>query len=395
MGVKVETSNPYAHLKHDGVGKAWILPGVLLVFLALAASLSTSTADAVATECPQLAGSLINGFTCLVDVSRARAAILPLCAQLTIMSTIVYLSSNTARDIRYRAPLANVLRTIIGSLLLSGAEVALVQKMWSYVSWDSMSSSIFALASLALVRVLFGYAMCAISDYMFHRFVWHAHWAMKPTSLLFRAVRRHYVQHYVGHHKHCHDSDTAARMAQLHEKPMSDAKKLEIETNPRLTLEDVYVLQCSNHGLSVGAEDDARVVLGKWGCRLHTALMFLTMPSGTAVFVNVMYGSLLGVLVHCSLVGFLLYLTFHHDKYHAEVAMTREWAGTQYASGRGAGSVVARAVGRCLRSMWMSGEMDRTIRDHEKHHHCAKHCEEFFGLAPYSRFFVYPMWHSW
>jgi hypothetical protein len=320
MAMKVGTSNPYGHLEHDGAGRAWILPGVLVVLLALAASASGSPGNAT-LECAQVAGSSISSFACSVDVSWARAAILPICAQLTIMSTIVYLSSITARDIRYRAPLTNVLRTIIGSLFLSGAEVAASQKVWSYVVWDSPSSTL-VLAALALVRVFFGYATCAISDYMFHRFVWHAHWAMKPTSLLFRAVRRHYIQHYVGHHKHCHDSDTRARMAQLHEKPMSDAKKLEIETNPKLTLEDVYVLQCSNHGLSVGVENDARVVLGKWGCRLHTALMFLAMPCGTAVLVNAAYGSVFGVLVHCSLVAFVLSLTFHHDKYHAEVATT-------------------------------------------------------------------------
>jgi hypothetical protein len=288
----------------------------------------------------------------------------------------------------------NVLRATIGSLLLSGAEVVVVQKVGSFTFPGSMSR-IFALATLGLARIFLGYATCAISDYMFHRFVWHAHWAMKPTSLLFRAVRRHYIQHYVAHHKHCHDSATVARMAQLHAKPMSDTKKLEIETNPKLTMEDVYVLQCSNHGLSVGAENDKRVVLGKWGCRLHTALMFLTMPSGTATFVNVINGSLFGVLVHCSWVVFVVYLTFHHDKYHAEVEVTKEWAATRYASNLSDDSFIERAVGYCLRSMWMSKEMDRTIQDHEKHHHSPKHCEEFFGLVPFSRFFVYPMWQSW
>merc|ERR1711865_486285 len=112
------------------------------------------------------------------------------------------------------------------------------------------------------------------------------------------------AQHYLAHHKHSSDPDTSANMAKLHDKPMSDVRKLRIETGSASSMEDVYVMWCSNHGLTVGVENDERVTFAsKWGCRLHTGMMYLAMPCGTAAFVNAICGSAFGALVHCAFIA--------------------------------------------------------------------------------------------
>lgn len=431
-------TDPHAHLRRDGATKAWLLPGLSLSLLAFAPFSSRFSGSSHAYSVSELktgavqmdfadwilidekvnlvCGSdkyattnLTSGSWVHSDPVSHRAnsagwqptlslmADLSLCVQLLIMSTIVYLSSQTAKDIpgrciRYQAPVANVLRATIGSLLLCGMEIAVVDGAWNTLIWDSMGNtlvSVLVLMSLVPLRILFGYAMSANSEYMFHRFVWHSHWSTKTDFPLFRALRRHYIQHYEGHHKQTRDPEVRSLMEQLHEKPVSDAKKLKTETNPRLFLEDAEGLQCTNHGLTTGADD--LPMRWKWGCRMHFHLMFLSMPSGTAIFVNAMYGSLIGVLVHCFLVAFMAYIYKHHDKYHANIEKTRQWA-EDHCGALLKGSLLECIAGRCLLAIWLSEEMHKTILDHEKHHEDGA---EFFGVAPYSRFFVYPIWQTW
>jgi len=229
---------------------------------------------------------------------------------------------------------------------------------------------------------------------MFHRFVWHAHWAKKTTSLLFRSVRRHYVQHYLGHHKHTHDPETRVNMAEMSDQPMSKARRHAIEASSSLSSGDVAVLWCSNHGLTVGAEGDERVSFSmKWGCRLHTALMLLTMPSGSSLLMNASHGSSLGMLLHLAAISFVLYITFHHDKYHADEEKRTQWAETRYEPS--CGSVVERVINSIGRALWLSDEMNLITEDHLKHHHCPENREEHYGLVPFGRFFIFPVWQSW
>jgi len=364
----------HERLPHDGPWKQWVLPALLG---GLGALVAFSSAGAWQGFCP-FALPLIG-----------------LCGQLGVMSTLVYRSSKTSHDSRYRAPVMNVLRAALGSLLLSCVEVALVQGVRGYlVVRLGGEANLWALLISVAIHFFFGYAMCALSDYMFHRFVWHAHWASAATSVLFRAVRRHYAQHYLAHHNHSADSETSANMAKLDDKPMSDVRKLRIETDKASSMEDVYVMWCSNHGLTVGVENDERVTFAsKWGCRLHTGMMYLAMPCGTAALVNAICGSAFGALVHCAFIAFPIYITYHHDKYHAELETRREWVESWHDVSHC--SFIKRAFRSVCRSMWLSDEMDRIISDHQKHHHGHEHREEFYGLVPYSRFFVYPVWQSW
>lgn len=357
----------------DGGWKAWVLPGVLVGFVVLA------------TTRPQSAAF------CFV----------PLLGQLSVMSVFVYRSSQTARDVRYQTPTKNVLRAVVGSIFLGAAEVVTVRAVWECLfKFDRLESvadlfaCVLGAVALASTRVLFTYAACAVSDYMFHRFVWHAHWTQGTTSVVFRSVWRQYVQHYLGHHRHVHDPETSAKMSKLDEKPMSDARKLAIEHASSKSLDDQHVLWCSNHGLTVGIEGDERVnVRMKWGCRLHTATMFLAMPGGSLAIISAIYGSLFGTMLHCTSSALTLYLTFHHDKYHCNAAERRQWAASRYDPSRG--RLVDRLVGSTGSALWLCGGMDQVTSEHKMHHLRPEHREEYYGLVPYGRFFVYLFWQSW
>jgi len=167
-----------------------------------------------------------------------------------------------------------------------------------------------------------------------------------------------------------------------------------IEHASSKTLDDQHVLWCSNHGLTVGTEVDERVNSSmKWGCRLHTATMFLAMPCGTLAIMNALCGSLLGVLLHCASSAFTLYLTFHHDKYHCNAAERQKWAASRY--GRSGGPFIDRLVNAIGSTLWLCDGMNQVTAEHKHHHFRPEHREEYYGLVPYGRVFVYPMWQSW
>lgn len=365
-----DSTDEYRNTSRGEYWKAWVLPLVLGSLVALAVSIPHSQQ-------------------------------LPLLGQLIIMGSLVYQSSKTARDIRYRTPALNVMRAIFGSIFIVVAEVTTIQMAWSYYfSFKrpccivSLIAALIGAVGLILVEFLFTYATCALTDYMFHRFVWHAHWAKSHTSLLFRAVHRHYVQHYLAHHHHVHHAETRSNLAKLSPSPMGSARKHAIEGGSSVSVQDVNVLWCSNHGLTVGVEDDPRVTFSmKWGCRLHTALMCLAMPCGTAVIINAIQGSFIGMLRHCISIAFILYITFHHDKYHADVEQRNQWVDRRYKPSHT--SCAQRAISIIGKALWLSEGMSRVTQEHIKHHHSPEHRDEYYGLVPYGSFFIYPVWQSW
>lgn len=325
----------------------------------------------------------------------------PLILQLSFMAVIVYRSSETARDHRYQTPVQNVLRAVLGSVLLGFAEVALVGAIWDRVrAMEDEHATMWVLvrlcgfAAVTLIQSVFTYGLCSISDYMFHRFIWHAHWAKEPLSWFMCALRRQYVQHYMAHHRHCHDHETVARMADLMPNTPTEEKKLAIEQSSSLGPDDMFPLWCSNHGLSVGVENDPERVPFwlKWVCRTHTALMYLMLPSGTVGLIQALNGSPFGWLRHSASSAMMLYITYHHDKFHCDAERREHWAQERYASPC---SVVERIVCGIGRMFWLSNEMERVTEDHKKHHHCPEHREEHYGLLPYGFYFIYTMWQSW
>jgi hypothetical protein len=282
-------------------------------------------------------------------------------AQLSIMSCIVGRSSSTCLDFRLRTPMANVARIVIGSLSVCVLETAVVQRV----------SPAAALAYSSLCA----WVTCALSDYCFHRFIWHAHWARQPCGLFFQAIHNQYVQHYVGHHTHSLHPPSRNRMHALEPSPMSSTKRLEIERG--MHADDVFALECSDHGFTVGT---GLSFLHMWACRWHTSMMFLAMPTGTVVLWNIMMGSFGSALLHACAVSYPLWLTVHHDKYHAAPAKRKAWAAEQCTA--------------LERWFWACGGMDTVTREHHRHH-CADGRERYFGLVPGGWFAIYPIWQAW
>lgn len=333
----------YDSLPVDGTWKEWVLPSLLVCLLLLA------------------------------WFGGPPFAMVAIVVQLTIMGCIVFWSSAHARvPLRDRTPWANVLRAVAGSLGAAALELG--------VGWaiGRASNGLCVLGLLSSV-CFFTYVSAALSDYMFHRFVWHAHWASTThgVSVLFKAVRRHYVQHFLGHHTHSRHPHTVKAMRAHHAQPMTSKRKRVIEQSMPVR-EDVDVLHCSNHGFTVGAS--AVPLFHRWGCLLHTPLMLLSMPAGTAALLQLGAGRAAGLL-HLVACTFPLYLTVHHDIYHADPEQRQKWGATwRWAP---------------LRWLWTSSEMGRMIDEHLQHHHSDAHRERHFGLMPFGRYFIFPVWQSW
>ena len=142
---------------------------------------------------------------CLVTsafVLPANIAYIPLIIQIGIMSTIVYRTSYSSTDIWYE-PVVNVCRRVFGSLLLSLFEISCLNVIKKY-----------GILSKIIVHTLFAYATLSISDYMFLRFIWHAHWAPE-SSIIWSSIYSHYVQHYRAHRTHAAEPNTIKNMLKL------------------------------------------------------------------------------------------------------------------------------------------------------------------------------------
>jgi len=282
-----------------------------------------------------------------------------LAVQLSLMATLVWRSSLTETS----APAPNTLRAVVGSLVLAGGEATVLRAHYHQPSaMDTWTVRMFPIA----VHMATAYAAMAISDYMFHkmfhRFIWHAHWA-KTTGSFWRSVYLHYLQHYLAHHKHSLDKRAIPKMRALEREPRHPRRKAEIEA-AFAGQDELDALACSNHGFTVNAY-----------CRLSTLVMQLTLPSGTCIVVNAMSQSGAGICIHAAWLLFPLYLVVHHDKYHCTAEARHQWANTE------ARNFVERAF-------WNMAELDVICEEHLEHHHgVAKH-GELFGLVPWGRFFI-------
>jgi hypothetical protein len=166
------------------------------------------------------------------------------------------------------------------------------------------------------------------------------------------------------------------RMRELAPTPMSASKKATIEAG--MPEDDVLALECSNHGFTVGTDHSA---VHLYGCRVHAALMFLAMPVGTVMLWNLLMGRAWVALVHACAIAFPVYLTVHHDKYHATADGRRAWA--------------AARPSWPERWLWACWAMDTATEEHLEHHHDRSGRERYFGLVPGGSFAVYPVWQTW
>jgi len=244
----------------------------------------------------------------LVTCAYAVPAIGPvmLAGQLSLMATLVWRSSHTKPN----APALNTLRAVVGSLALAGGEMVVLRAYYNQPSVkDTWAARIFPIS----VHMTTAYAAMAISDYMFHRFIWHAHWS-KTAGSFWRSVYLHYLQHYLAHHKHSLDEQAIPKMRALERDPRRPSRRAEIEAS-FAGQDELDALACSAHGFTVNDF-----------CRLSTVLLQLALPSGTCIVANAMSQSGLGVGIHAALLLFPLYLVVHHDKYHCTAEVRHKWA---------------------------------------------------------------------
>lgn len=280
--------------------------------------------------------------------------------QLCLMATLVW--RQTSSMTKPQAPVLNTLRAIFGSLVLAGGEAILLRAI------DTNG----ALLSPVAVHMGVAYAAMAISDYMFHRFIWHAHWTKTHRgSHFWRTVYLHYLQHYLAHHKHSLEKSTIPKMRALESSPLRPARKAEIEAS-FTTNDELDTLACSNHGFTVSDF-----------CRLSTVTMQLALPSGTCIVADAMSQRETGVVIHVAWLLLPLYLVIHHDKYHCTSEARHKWADM-------------KARNFVERTFWKLSEVDVVCKEHLEHHHgVARHGERFFGLVPWGRFFIYPVFQTW
>ena len=76
------------------------------------------------------------------------------------------------------------------------------------------------------IHLVFAFGGAVMSDYVCHRFIWHANWSVRAAEgswdrWLWTFVRGHHIQHYLGHHKHTQNAKADAAMRNLQPVPLS------------------------------------------------------------------------------------------------------------------------------------------------------------------------------
>jgi hypothetical protein len=276
---------------------------------------------------------------------------------------------------------ANVGRAVVGSFILSVGEREALRFLSEFGTasfgdaWI-VPSALLTSFGVVFVRLFFAYAAISVSDYMFHRFIWHAHWARNGDGMvLWKIIHLHYVQHYLAHHKHSIDKDAIPKMRALVQDPRNPSRKeaIEVEAARATDKGAQFVLECSQHGFTVGG----------FHCRFATAGLQLLLPTGTCILVAAMQNDWVSILCHALSTLLPLYLVIHHDKYHCSPEARVRWAETE-------------ARNWFERWFWKTAEIGRIAEDHLEHHHGErKHGERFFGLLPWYCYAVFPIWQTW
>jgi len=273
--------------------------------------------------------------------------IFALALQLQIQSFVVYRSTCSEQQrrcgkrdaLRLHNPALNVLRSIVGTALLAavdvGVSIRLTEHLPLKLSWHAFMS----------------YWIVAHSEYMVHRFIWHAHWTRhRGVPRLFSHLQFHYLHHYLAHHDHAGDPATRARMERGQDDPLDAERKRAIKARETRTGDAAtrrfaaYSLACSNHGFTIGTLE----------CRVSTASLYLLCPSGFAFLAHAVRGD---------------------DQ--------QRWA-------KGRRTWIERVF-------WSSEAMVRKVEEHQMHHYATREHGEiaFCGALPFGHLVVFPVWQTW
>jgi len=210
------------------------------------------------------------------------------------------------------------------------------------------------------------YGQVSISLYMYHRFIFHAHWSARTRGFdrwLWDMVRANYVMHYHEHHQVSRNPEEADKLAKLEKVSLSaDSIKQKYP--------DDWLLQNF-----VGYSDRGITVQGPVGI-LGAFMFFSILPSGTVTILCYRNGDALSALLHLAGAALGMFQTMvNHDKYHADDEALEKWLkDVPY-----------------LAWLWQSAEMKRIVHEHKLHHDGKNH-NRYFSMIPFDCFFLYPIW---
>uniref|UniRef100_A0A7S2K5M5 Fatty acid desaturase domain-containing protein n=1 Tax=Zooxanthella nutricula TaxID=1333877 RepID=A0A7S2K5M5_9DINO len=291
----------------------------------------------------QIALLLRQGGICKTDGACAEAVgrtyILPM--QVGLMSTIVYRQTHRGSD---------VLRCLGACCFLAAIE-ALIRQMRVLVGLPLLVGTT--------------YAQVCISLYMYHRFVFHAHWSLRTRGLdrfLWDFLRANYIMHYFEHHQVSRTKGEMEKLAKLQKVTLTQAEA-------SVKYKDDWLLQefvkYSDRGITV------KSLPGFIGA----FIFFLILPTGTLALLRYARGDVLGATIHLVGAGLgMLQTMVHHDKYHAD-----------------AEALEAYALTSRLGWLWRSAEMRRVVHEHKLHHELGNQ-NRYFSMVPFDCFFIYPLW---
>jgi hypothetical protein len=268
-----------------------------------------------------------------------RTFILPV--QAFLMSTLVYRQTSQASD---------VLRCLGACAVLGSVELLLDQ--------------VHPLVGLPLLAITL-YAQVCISLYMYHRFVFHAHWSIRTQGLdrfLWAFLRGQYIQHYFEHHQVAKAEEAVQKLAKLEKVSLTRAELQEKYKGDWLLQNFV---DYTDRGITI------RHPAGVFGA----FLFFFILPSGPLASLSYALGHAITAVLHLLGVVWGMWQTMvNHDKYHADTETLDGYASTSY-----------------FGWLWTSAEMKRIIHEHKLHHESGNR-NRYFSMMPFDSFFIYPLW---
>ena len=289
-------------------------------------------------------GFVFNGATVLLPMISVCDCRIAAVFQLMMMTVLVFRSTTTERGNGVFKAFENCTRI----LLFVGAFT------WLETRAEHPLMKLLSTVSIAYVN------QC-LSDYMCHRFIWHAHWShsLQGLSAMFWvAVKTNYIQHYMCHHKLSHDPECRELMDNLI--PIPTAKH---ETVDKPYIENGVALSaigCTNYGIRVDTI----------GCKLHMASLhwtFLTVSS--FMYIQLALGNTNSAMIHFLSAAIPVAYLSEHDKFHAS-EVTR----------------ISKYGNSWLKYIYCTKEYDNLCKAHIQHHHDPKYSNQRYGLIPYNRF---------
>lgn len=243
-----------------------------------------------------------------------------------------------------------------------------VLKCWGaccfLASAESLLRFLHPLVGLPLLWVVV-YAQVSISLYMYHRFIFHAHWSARTQGFerwLWDMVRANYTMHYFEHHQISHTKEDAQKLAKL-ERVSLTPEQIEHKYNGDWLLQNF--VHYTNRGITIE---------GPVGL-LGAFMFFSILPTGTLCVLSYARGDVLSCALHLAGSALGMYQTMvQHDKYHADAETLEEFASKSWCGW-----------------LWKSAEMTRIIHEHKLHHDGKNH-DRYFSMLPFDCFFIYLLW---